>query len=667
MIARSLLIFIICFNLAFPHVGFAGTDSSSLQVLLTQHRMLIGGVGGMELIAANGKELADLTFKLMKNPENKNFLNSEEGIELRKRQTLLLNFLAIKDHFEKCVKDKAAKRKLRERILEAGYQNMTELGDHSLPCVSPSFYVNQNYLNFNNDVMKAMKKIAKPYFQNELSKQVILNTAKSMLAFRQKFRPEFMEHGHLTQADLDSILESVCDDKMHGKKNLSLPTDVCNKLAPHFRNTVGQAVMEYSKTQRSEKYSLDKATNALNTALGRINHAIEKIDIKKDEDAFFDSPDVKDEKTNAFFNEYVSAYSNEASQNAGSLLLTDAIKDRAGGLKSLDKNDMIKNKSAGEFQFIPHQSVLPKDVKNAISEVERKMQTQASDTMEIAYEATAKKGVITSDENAIANLVRINPFAAGQVLIRRPEYAGLMCDAINEINQHDVDKKNHDKYFKVGSAILGGALVLTGVGTTVGGYLITGSLTAGVATGTMGATILGYTTLASGAVEVGNISYRSKRSYDEYQEMKELEAAYLNHNGDSGNLIDARDALIEFKHQRLKTAMALASLGGNVVGALNFPSLSLSSVQSPEFLKSMTKIMSYLEKTEIGKKLARIMVLMGARAQEKVQQFLIKLAGMGENARIKFLEMLESKSYTPEQLKNIIESALDIAKNNSKN
>ena len=95
--------------------------------MLAQHRELISGVGSFDMVNKHGKELADATFKMMAEPKNRNFLNTPDGVELRKYQAKLSNYIAVKDHFEKCIKDKNNKRKLDTRILESSFQSMNKL------------------------------------------------------------------------------------------------------------------------------------------------------------------------------------------------------------------------------------------------------------------------------------------------------------------------------------------------------------------------------------------------------------------------------------------------------------------------------------------------------------------------------------------------------------
>ncbi|MBC7712657.1 MAG: hypothetical protein H7177_04935 [Rhizobacter sp.] len=638
--------------------------------ILTAHREIISGVGSFEMVTKHGKELADVTFKMMSDPKNKNFLNSPDGMELQKHQKMLRNFLAVKDHFEKCVKDKNSKRKLNERILESSFQSMTKIEDAALPCFAPNASPNQNYLDFNNGVMKAMKAMVKPDFQNQLTKQIMTNTAKSLLAFKQKFKPDFMNRGYLTQPELNDLMNDVCVQKTKTARGPVFSNDVCSGMDPKFRTKLAQDLIDFSKTQKNEKFTPEKATASLNSAIDRLNTSLSKITVTKDIGYIYDSADMNNENTKRDFDKYVNQYMVEVSKDAGSLLLTKTMKDEAGSIKRFNSDDTEKKRKASRFQFTQHKKIKLDDVKKSIVEVESKMMDQVKDTLDMAAYATKdkSKGKLLSRDSDINDLVKINPFAAGQVVLKNPEYAGLMCDAINNINKNDVDDANMDKYFTVGAAVLGGALLLTGVGTVAGAYLITGSLTAGVAAGTIGGSILGYSALAGTAMELTNLSYYSKKSYDAYQDMNRLETAYLTQNADAAAVMEAKNALVEFKDARFSAGMALLNTGLNLatVGSLFNIVKATDAKVSPDQIKAAAKILKYLSETATARRLKDIAKVLGDKGMEKIDAFLLALAKVGEKNRVKFLELLNDAKVTPEKMKEVIEAALDAAKNCAK-
>jgi hypothetical protein len=666
MLQRQLLIIILCFNLAFPLEGFAASGlQNPLSDLLIQHRDIKIGVGSMELIEKHGKELSDVTYKLMSDPKNKSFLNSPDGLELKKHQELLTNYLAIKDHFEKCVKDKDAKRKLQDRILQSSFQGMSNLD--ASPCLPPNVAAFKSYEDFNNNVTKAMKKMVKPDFQNLLSKKIMANTAKSLLGFRQKFNPDFMSSGSLSSSELDGLVNDVCVRKSQTPRAQMVYTDVCQKMDPQLKSEFKKELIEFSKNQKpSDKISPEIAVSKLNASIDRLNSTLAKVEVKKDVGYIYDSANLSDEKAKKEFDNYINQYTQEVSRDAGALLLTSTMKDRSGSIKRFDSDETSKDKKSSQFQFTPHKKIKLEDVTKSIKEAEGKMMDQARDTLTIANQATLKKDILKSDDDDISNLVRINPFAAGQVLLHQPQYSGLMCDSINKINKDDIDDANMDKYFVIGSAVIGGALVLTGVGAVAGAYLVTGSLTAGVAAGTAGASILGYSALAGSAVELVSLGYNSKRSLDHYKEMDQLESAYLTKNSDATALTEAKNALVDFKEARMMAGLSMASMGLNLVNVGSVFNILKSGKATATELNAATKILKYVGDTQVAARLKEIVQAIGVSGAEKLDMFLLRLAQVGEKGRIKFLELLKDRKMTPEKYKEIIESSLLAAKNCSK-
>ncbi len=666
MIRRHLLIFILCFNLAFPLESFAAPASQNpISGLLIQHRDIKTGVGSMELLDKHGKALADATFKLINDPKNKVFLNSPDGIELKKHQELLTNYIAIKNHFNKCIKDKAAKRKLQDRVLQASFQGMTNLD--SSPCLPSSMASIKSYEEFNNNVMKAMKTMVKPNLQNLLSKKVMSNTARSLLAFRHKFNPEFMKSGKISDAELDRIIGDVCVKKSQTPRTAMIATDVCQKMDTLFKKELKKELYLFAGNQNSKgKISPEKAMSSLNESIDRLNAQLARVEVKKDVGFIYDSADLSDESAKKKFNNYINQYTMEVSKDAGALLLTKTMKDQSGSIKRYDSDDTSKDKKTAKFQFDKHKKIKLEDVHKSIKEAESKMMDQARDTLSIASRATAKKDTLKADDDDIAELVKINPFAVGQILIRNPEYTGLVCDSINNINKNDVSDENFDKYFMIGSAVIGGALVLTGVGAVAGAYLITGSVTAGVAAGTIGGSILGYSALAGSAVELVSLGYNAKRANDHYQEMNQLESAYLTKNSDAQAITDAKETLVKFKEARLMAGLSLAGVGLNLVNVGSvFNIFKMGKATSTE-LNAATKILKSIGDTKVASKLKEIVKAMGANGAEKLDNFLLLLAKTGETNRIKFLELLKDSKLTPDKFKDIIESSLNAANKCSK-
>ena len=148
--------------------------------------------------------------------------------------------------------------------------------------------------------------------------------------------------------------------------------------------------------------------------------------------------------------------------------------------------------------------------------------------------------------------------------------------------------------------------------------------------------------------------------YDHYQEMNQLEAAFITQNGDAQSILESKNALIEFKEARMTAGISLASVGLSLASAGKFFNL-LKFNQSkigPDEIKAATKIMNYLSQSQIAKKIKDVSSLISNPAMEKIDLFFSQLAKVSEKNRIKFLEYLSNKSTTPQKIKDIIEEAL---------
>lgn len=662
-----------CFCLANPNSGWAAAASQNpvngLSSILQMHRDIKTGIGNIDLINKKGPRLADITFAFLKDPKNKSFLSSAEGIELRKHQTLLTNYLAVKKHLEKCIKEKNNSRNLGDRILQSSYQSLSNIGEVSVPCLPETTKMAANFLEFNNTVMKSMKKMVNPHFQNELSQQILSNAAKSILAFKVKFKPDFMKKGYLTQDELDEVVKEICEKRIRVATGMYTTKDVCKKMSPHFVPKLAKNLIAFSKTVDAKvKFTPEKAAASLNSAIDRINNSLNKIKVKKDVGIIYDSADLNDDPAaKAAYDQYVNQYASEVSKDAGALLLTSTIKDEAGSLRNFKKDDTTKDKKTTEFKFVQHEKITLKEVKKSIKEVETKMQAQVDDTLDIMMNSTKKPGVLSSDVDDIADLVKINPFAAGQLLAHSPEYAGLMCDSINKISEDDSDKATRDKYVAAGSMAIGLALIATGVGVfataTLVPYVLTGTASlSSVAAGTAGGTAIGYIAIAGSANELVSLSYNTNKAYNYLQEVQNLESAYLNQNADGQALSRARDALVEFKEARLDAVQSLASLGFNIATTGTFFNLLKASGKKalkPAELLAGTQIMKHISQTAVARKLKDVSNIMGNKSGDKLDKFLLNLAQVGENNRIKFLNFLSNSKIVPEQVKQVIDEALE--------
>lgn len=351
-----------------------------LMALNALHEDLVTGQLAEEQIAKNGKYIADETFKYINDPKNKSKLNSAEGKNLLKHQALLVNYMTIKSHLEKCVAKSDNKRDLKKRVLNAALSNVINPQDVSSPCITPNASI-KSFVDFNNDVMKAMKARTTGDFLNELNQQVLINTMKSVVGLKYKFDPNFMKPGFLTQTDLNKLMEKIC------LKN------ACNKISPEFNRKIAIAAINYSKEikQKETRFTPKTAADSINKSIDRLNTALNKISVKKDEGIVFDSANLKDPNSKKQFDEYVYTYMHEVSKDAGPLMLTKTMREEAGEIKSFSEDETKKDSKTAQFKFVTHKKINESDVKDAIEEAEEKIYESAKDAEKIVTKKATVK------------------------------------------------------------------------------------------------------------------------------------------------------------------------------------------------------------------------------------------------------------------------------------
>jgi hypothetical protein len=432
-----------------------------------------------------------------------------------------------------------------------------------------------DFINFNNQVMKTLKKGIADEAKENLRDTIKINGARALLNFKHKFDPNFRG----STKELESI------SKMYNIKDKNILSNYYEKI---------------KDTPRSLSTSEIRDT---------LNQSINKIKSVKTPEQFL----------------------KEIQSPAGILLLTPTMREREKPITEKDVADIIKE---SESQIL-------------------------SEKKDIAEEKTTE------------GLVKINPFATGEMLLSHPEYAGIVCDAINKTNSNDASKAKRDHYVMIGVAVLGGALILTGVGAMAvaagSAYLMTGtiSLAATMGTGTVAGSVVAVTTAASVVAGLGSALYEGRNSYFAHQEMLQLENAFLTNNGDIKNIEEAKTAMKEFKENRTSAMISVASAGWNGLGYIKIFSLSQLSAKTFALtqMKATNKIFNTLAETKVATKVKSAMDAMGEAAMIKIDTVTYQLAKVGEATRTKILELLKDSRFTPKDLKEMLDEAYQTAQN----
>ncbi len=650
-----------------------------------------------------GEEISPLIFKenqkFITNPANRDILSSELGDKFLSQQKVLGNYLVAKKKFEDCIKDKESKRFLDQRILES----LKNSDNTNLDCKEELFHfktiedlskhifeVFENDLKYQTDVESNKYGIRKKQSSKKLSIKALRNLQEELYT-------QSLQNSFATYLDLRFKYEqNFSREQVHSKPQMvinkfCLKSD-CNEqskkiLRKHLKSF-------FNEKEQQEKISFSEAAKKINKKVEKLNKLLSKVDSQiKTKGGFFklgfwDSSDADfDEEAKLAFDEYIKTYLHEASSGAGLLLVTDHMREKFGGLKSTSDSDLNeKTKYGGDtkFTFKKHRPITSSDVKFSKQEVQAKILDQVSMLTELHNKKNkneqewllTNKGANSTlfgpdsenikkqRENDLKKLIKTNPSAVGQILAKNPAYSKTVCSLINQINTEDISDDKWNKAFMWGGVIVGGALLVTGIGSAVGAGILAGTASglalSSIATGAF------WTATAFGVYEAGRYS---KKALDYHNELIRTQNAFLSGSGDHYSMLEARDLLLNFEKERLSAFVALGFSAvdlGSLSNIAKIGSIGAKGVKSALSAKEMKSLTSVYKKISNTPKLANLIIQgtqeMGKKSIPKINEFLEKLAAIGDSSRKMILEGLSSSSFTPLKLKKMINNALEVGK-----
>lgn len=626
-------------------------NTNKLQLLLNLHLEMKTGADSFKLINNHGRNLLNQTSEFLAYQKNLHSSQSPDLMELERHQHYLANYFNLKDDFNKCVHNQNNKRQLSNRILESAGQSILSEAT-GIPHQDP---IHQFQILFDfNTLSKLTTDKARPAFQDELTKQILVNTAKSLTTFRYKFDRNFMKSGQLESNELEHFVNQICTKKGEKKTWVEIPNfDVCQSLGSSFRQKLTNDVLTLiTRLVVSERrFTPEAATFSLNRSIERLNENLKSIEIDS-EGALFSRPKLDSSQIKSEFDHYQTTYMEEIQKDAGVLLLTKTMRDKVGALRDYNE-DAIKYKNHSQFRFPLHELVSANEVQTSIGEAYRKIQAQLFSAQNMAKSKAQDVTELGQRKENIKDLVRLNPFSAGQVLIRNPEYAGIMCEAINGISQDDDSIKKIEDAFVIGSNILSVAVLAT---AGFGGAAIGVAYMKGAAGSTIGSAALKYSLAAGGFLGMTTLTYDGKKSFDKYQETNQIESAYLSRNSDRQGFNEARDSLAEFKEARLAASVSLVSVGLSGLAAGKFFNIFRSSRNaiSPLELKAAIEILEPIKDPAGAQRLKDVALAIGKDGEEKINHFLVLLSKEDELTRLNFIRKLNDGNVTVAEIKEII-------------
>ncbi|MCP4913347.1 MAG: hypothetical protein GY909_09515 [Oligoflexia bacterium] len=662
--------------------------NSTLKSLVEQHLWIKGsGASSSDegsLVHTLGPRVLESTQSFINDPANRDLLSTADGQQLRQMQARLKNYFAIKSQFDRCVNKKGDKRNLNIRILNASFEAQTL----NVPCnpIAKEFQSLDTFFRHVEDITKHQEPSV---FQDALYNQSLRNSLTTLMDLRYTYEHNYLRKGKnnfYIKADIRNTVNKICPRSSCSDRTKELLKQHGEKEAARLMNS-------------KEKIGFKQATEDVNEKIDRLNAKLDRINIVSDNGyvklpfGIYDSSDPRYDNTTTQrqFNDYVNSYIQEASSGSGLLLLTDAIKEKSGGLRQFEDDDLHEHKRYGghtTFEVKKHNRIKRRDIVDAKNEAQNKIIEQAARLNQMDKEKrTDEQDYIASGaqydsynpltidyvsmkpdrEEDIAKLVKTNPAAVGEILSKSPRFAKIVCEAINNVSLEDESDEAWDEAFLWGGMIVGGALAITGIGAAAGAAII-----AGASAATLG-TVATVSFVAGTALGVGEGAYWSSRSYDHYTEMREFEGGFLTGNSDTQSIIEARESLSEFKQARFDAALAVGfsilDLGGlkaasTIIKKGGQAAARGASALSPKQLDVLSDLYRVISNKFISTKLANVVRLMGENGGKKLDEFLTLLATMPSDLRLKFLNKLRDSNMTPEKLKQIIEEALEAAKKN---
>ncbi len=269
-------------------------------------------------------------------------------------------------------------------------------------------------------------------------------------------------------------------------------------------------------------------------------------------------------------------YKNELLSAPGTLLFSDTLQDRVGGLENLGQK---------KLRHIGRQNV-----QDALNEVDSSYINMIKDL--------GRKSMYKTDDainKSVKQILKSSPHLVGSELSTKPEYSNKICALLGEIENDDDDSES---FYKWGGLIVGGVLVV-GTVLTFGGVGVL--VAAGGATAmSAGLFTAGTITLTAGGMTAGGLA--TKNAIEKYNDIKSFEEAIYVSAADDDTIDEINSDLKEFYSLRTQ---AILEFGGSVLGVGVLKQLTKLS-ELKEFNKLMkaaladSKILAKLK--EINKK-----------------------------------------------------------------
>ncbi|MBT3236560.1 MAG: hypothetical protein HN353_11455 [Bdellovibrionales bacterium] len=453
--------------------------------------------------------------------------------QVEQRRLKINNYLKVKKIFDRCLTgDDSAKGLWHSRLLSGAKQMINSFQGSDL----------------SSDCMLAQSgeqgKLVRDNLENGLL-QINLHLLKEQL----------QQESQLKLIEAWTTINYRLDQQAHPGLPLD-PQELCPGCSSDQLKQISKIAnrkINQLKRANDHKLSEREIVSRVNNYIARLNHALKEIEdnIGVDKGVFnnliWDSSDPNySEEAVQSYQEYVTLYAQLASTPAGILLLTSALRDKTGPMRHLEadleeKSDRRLNTT--RYRLTPHQSVNQLEIKGAVKGIKRELQEHL-----LAQQKVSKSEGVREQ---IQFLLRNSPLSAGVVVMKNPMLAPLLCQELNQMIADQSSSQHFDRMFIVGSAVAGGALLVTGIGSFAGAWILGGTLAATAATT---ATVVTGAGLALGVTDG---IYFTDRALEHRQKEHDFRAGFLAGSGDATSLKMSIESHQKYRDSSINAALAI--------------------------------------------------------------------------------------------------------------
>ena len=396
----------------------------------------------------------------------------------------------IKEHTDKYLDISKYLDECEKRLEQPDQRSLISQIQAGLSSVSPCDELAEGLLSESQEenINVLIDEVSKASFQNRMHLESLKNTGRAIL----KYKYQFGLTSQLSNAEITRLAEKLCSRQCNEKRKQGL-VQYLKKIDSQIRTALQQGLL----TQYSPKSAVDQ----INERSRSLEQALENIALEKKK------RNPSQEQIQEFYDVYSQKYVTLASDTLGSLLLTDTIKTETGTLINLEDIKRITTGRGGGARSghsitRPHHRTLMDTYKCSGSrggfrtvrvEPGRNLQNCTKEKLaeekliQAVEEAVTRAHTFNQDiqkENDIQEMIKKNPVAAGQSLIKHPHIVQYVCDEVINIVQTDARNENLFNYAETALNALDTAsigLLATGVGAVAGGAVkgISGAARAG--------------------------------------------------------------------------------------------------------------------------------------------------------------------------------------------